>query len=213
MQPVLRGLEEVVESLSGVEGPESSPSCPAPSSSAELGNEAVFEIVDNKVRCRYPFGMSPWCAATALRGHPQAATGDILIALRNISHPEATWDDWRGAYLLMEGAVVGQKDLVMGVFPLLKAAWDATVRGDTREQVLEHIGGAMGVLGSAAGRPEIALGRPAFAATSDPSVTAPEPVSDPTVADSEGVPVPRPVPEGNVVNAPIYDDVSGAESC
>jgi len=195
------GLENFLRQLPAVTVPKPSSSLGAESGGEDpgddfdddaeyFGDEALpnsrkrqgdFEIVGHSVRCRYPFGMSPWSAATVLRGYPQAATDDILIALMNIGRPGATWEDWKGAYLLMEGAVVGQKDLAVHLFPHLQAAWAALMGGGPWEKVVEELGFAMGILGPVVNRPRQAQGQAVF---------------EPPAAPARDVPAPAPAPEG-----------------
>jgi len=166
-----------------------------------------FMIVGNDVRCQYPFGMSPWSAATVLRGYPQAATDDILIALMNIGRPGATWDDWRSAYLLLEGAVVGQRDLESQLFPHLKSAWEALMRGAPQIEVKAGLDNMGLLLGRVHHRPTIAQGQAVFRPPpAPPGADAPVPAPAPPGADAPAPvpvvdPVPAPAPTG--ADAPV----------
>ena len=161
-----------------------------------------------------PFGMSPWSAATVLRGYPRAATDDILVALMNVGHPGSTWEDWKGAYLLMEGAVVGQKDLAVHLFPHLQAAWAALMGGGPWEKVVEELGFAMGVLGTVVDRPRQAQGQSVFdpppSASRDGPAPAPAP-EPPAAPTSEEEPVEE-CPSTSYYGQPAPDSPAPAES-
>ena len=100
----------------------------------------------------------------------------------------------------LEGAVVGQKDMAVHLFPHLQAAWAALMGGGPWEKVVEELGFVMGMLGTVVNRPRQAQGQAVFehpaAPTHDGPVPAPAPEA-PAVPTVEEEPMVTAAGEGS----------------